>query len=108
MLEISSDPLCGKHRCPDTFSSCGMDRRLISSRVDELQIGSHMQPRGNRDVVKKLHALLMVKTDSFDWQRRKSITQRSADFQIIIADAKTILLASGNHAFAAESKTIEL
>ena len=106
--EIYFDSQGRDHGGADAFSARGDDRGLVASRIDELQIASQMQPWGNRKIVKELHALLVVEANPRKQHGRESVAQLAAHFQIIIADAETILPARGNHPFAAETKAIEL
>jgi len=95
------------HGGADAFSAGGDDRGLVASRIDELQIGSQMQPWRNRNIVKELHALLVVEANPRKQQGRKCRAARRS-----LSDnnsrCRSDLPARGNHPFAAESKAIEL
>src|SRR5438093_852417 len=67
-----------------------------------------MQPWRNGDVVKHFHALLVIQAYPGAQQWWKNLAQIAAYLEIVIADAKPIVIASGNHALDAKPETVEL
>ena len=76
----------------------------FSRWADDLQIRCDVKPWKNCNVVKQLRSLLVIETHS----PSKGFRNVAAKFEIVIANAKLILLAPGDDSFAAEPEAIEL
>ena len=78
--------------------------RRFSRWADDLKIRCEMKPGENFNVVKQLRSLLVIETQSSP----KAFSNVAAEFEVIIADAKSILVARGDDSLAAKTEAIEL